>query len=207
MTKCYRTKLTHDRCDLKHANQQISNRRSKNKNKTKQRKLLPTTTTTTPHIHTKCLWNSLTIEFGQLLAGFICSLVWPYHIPVFIVRIQSLYLQVVYYEHAHHQHVYDDHDEGGWGLGSSHSGNYWKRRSLNEKGEPIEVTYSASPDSIPSSGPPPGAAVASASYETYRPYESAPNIYGSVVPSASGYTDPQSIVYSKSRPDSYSGFL
>lgn len=129
------------------------------------------------------------------------SLVWPCHIPCFIVRIQSLYLQVVYYEHAHHQHVYDDHDEGGWGLGSS--GSYWKRRSLNEKGEPIEVAYSS--DSIPSS--PPGAAVAAPSYETYRPYESSPNVYGSIVPSASGYTDPQSIVYSKQRPDSYSGFL
>lgn len=39
-------------------------------------------------------------------------------------RTQSLYLQVIYHETAHHQHVYDEHDEG-WG--GSGSGSYWKR--------------------------------------------------------------------------------
>lgn len=96
---------------------------------------------------------------------------------------------MVYYEHAHHQHVYDEHDDN-WGS------SYWKRRSLKaadsveapSASAPVEVSYSES----------------SPSYSSYRPYDEHQAIFdssssGSIQPPVT-YTDPHSIVYSKQMP-------
>lgn len=105
---------------------------------------------------------------------------------------------MVYYEHAHHQHVYDEHDDG-WG-----SGSYWKRSlatpadSSSAENVPvnaadrINISYNNRPPTAIKQTP----SYSPANYRTYEEY-----IRDSSSPQLTSYnSDPHSIVYSQQMP-------
>jgi len=101
--------------------------------------------------------------------------------------------KVVYYEHAHHQHVYDEHDDG-WGG----SGSYWKRSlatpgdSSSSENVPISSSVNLSQPRPTNIKPP---VYSPSNYRTYEEY-----VRENSSPQLSSYTDPHSIVYSQQMP-------
>lgn len=121
---------------------------------------------------------------------------------------------MVYYEHAHHQHVYDEHDDG-WGG----SGSYWKRSLAapdNNGAESVPITNAADRINISYNRPPvltakqspvaTAASIAAAAGPVYTAPSYRPTTYeeqqirDAQASQLSSYTDPHSIVYSQQIP-------
>lgn len=107
---------------------------------------------------------------------------------------------MVHFEHAHHQHVYEDHDDG-WG-----SGSYWKR-SLTPATDSSEAGQ-LPPGAIPApsslsfnrmGSAPPSIEISPSAFPVYDEHmqvfqgDSSP-------PQMPTFEDPHSIVYSKQMP-------
>lgn len=127
---------------------------------------------------------------------------------------------MVYYEHAHHQHVYDEHDDG-WG-----SGSYWKRSlatpldnnsaesvPITSAADRINISYNRPPVIATKQGPVATAAVAAAA-PVYGPVPSyRPTTYEEQQlrdaqqqqqqQQLASYSDPHSLVYSQQIPQQY----
>lgn len=122
---------------------------------------------------------------------------------------------MVYYEHAHHQHVYDEHDDG-WG-----SGSYWKRSlatpldnnsaetvPITSAADRINISYNRPPVLTAKQGPLATAAASAAapiySAPSYRPttYEEQ-QLRDATASQLTSYTDPHSMVYSQQIPQQY----
>lgn len=115
-----------------------------------------------------------------------------------------LYLQVVYLENAHHQHVYEDSHDDSWGSSGS-SGSYWKRSLPIENNSAENVPVTSSSDRINQVSYNPVRPVNIKQTATYSSSASSyrqPTTYEeyNASPQLAQYTDPHSLVYSQQMP-------